>query len=69
MGNNVRLDQATLCRIWVRIYTASTLHTDPPPSWAIFHVVGANPKMKSELLFICRHHINRIQICTNGIKS
>lgn len=48
MACHAFLDQATLCGIWVGLchFVANGAHQN---SWAIFHIVGANPKMKSKM--------------------
>lgn len=54
VGSHDILCQAIVRRVWVRLcshITSSTLRK-ALHSWAIFHVVGANPKMKSELPFL-----------------
>lgn len=67
------LDQAIVRRIWVGwsfSFTGFYPMLNGNCSWAIFHVVGANPKMKSELLGLTDQWLLKIyaQQCTNTIR-
>ena len=66
------LDSGALLRIGVCTFTSAhgTDLTRPNLSWAIFHVVGANPAMKSESLVRFVHALTYTsQRCTNSTRS